>query len=56
MHFYFLKKFLLPYEYYFSLVILALNIKNPNAFPNIPDEEQCTEHLWITDASRNDSV
>lgn len=56
MEFYFFKKFRLPYEYYFSLVILALNIKNQNAFPNIPDEEQCTEHPWITDASRKGLV
>lgn len=39
MQFYFFRKFRLPYEYYFSLVILALNIKNQNIFPNIPDAQ-----------------
>lgn len=39
MQVYFFKKFRLPYDYYFSLVILALNIKNQNASPNIRDEE-----------------
>lgn len=36
---FFSRKFRLPHEYYFSLVILALNVKNQSAFSNIPDED-----------------